>query len=137
MCLCQSNIKTIHINNIMANNNKIIHQMYSDIKCIENRDSLLSIEKIKDIMDVICLYNNITIIDKITPNQSNDGIINIVYILEDFHMSIHTFPDNNSIAFDFGTFKKNVNFYSIFEFLVEALHANTRYSGFNVIDRIF
>jgi S-adenosylmethionine/arginine decarboxylase-like enzyme len=122
-------IKTI----IIMSNNRVAYQMYSDIRGIENKD-FLDILKVKDIMDVICRYNNFTIIDEMI-SVSQENKINIIYLLEDFHMSINTFPDNDSMAFEFCTFKADVNFHSIFEFLVEAFKANNHYSTFNIIDR--
>jgi len=125
------NINTI----IIMSNNRVAYQMYSDIRGIENQD-FLDILKVKDIMDVICRYNNFTIVDEMI-SISKENKINIFYLLEDFHISVITFPDNDSMAFEFCTFEKNVNFHSIFEFLVEALKANNHYSTFNIIDRHF
>ena len=123
--------KNLQIDNIMENT---AYHMLCTINGIENHDYLKNITKINDIMDIICLYNNIIIIEKINPEFSCSRL-STIYILEDFHMSVHTFPEKKSLTFEFCTFRNNIPFHSIFEFFVQAFYANTYSSGFNVINR--
>lgn len=84
-------------------------------------------------MDIICLYNTIEVSGKTTKEFSLSRL-SVIYISEEFHMSIHTFPENNSLAFEFCTFRNNIPFRSIFEFLIEAFDADRFSSHFNIIE---
>ena len=108
-------------------------QMYSgthmicDIKNIENKTMLNDISQLKELLDTICEKNNYTILQK-TEHVFNPQGCTILYMLSESHISIHTFPEKNYIAFDLYTCRSYENEYNcpyleIYHYLITQLNA--------------
>lgn len=99
--------------------------MICDIKNIENKTMLNDISQLKEILDTICEKNNYTILQK-TEHVFNPQGCTILYMLSESHISIHTFPEKNYIAFDLYTcrsYENNKVYIQIYEFLITQLNA--------------
>ena len=73
-----------------------------DIKNIRNKSMIDDLDELKSMMDIICISNNFNILQKIEEVFEPQGL-SIIYLLSESHMSIHTFPEKNYIAFDLYT----------------------------------
>jgi S-adenosylmethionine decarboxylase len=99
--------------------------MICDIKQIENKTLLNDISQLKELLDHICEKNNYTILQKTEHIFEPQGCT-ILYMLSESHISIHTFPENNYIAFDLYTcrsYKDNQTYMDIYEYLITQLNA--------------
>lgn len=99
------------------------------IKNISNLNSLQTMEKLEQIIHVICVYNNFTILEKVTHTHDNLDL-SLVYISKECHIAMKTFPGTNSMEFKLDFFSKcdKNNSYQIFEFLVQSLNADMNLS---------
>ena len=79
-----------------------------DIKQIRNRNLLNNIDGIKTLMDSICNAHQYTILQKIEHIFEPQGF-SVLYLLSESHMSIHTFPERNYLAFDLYTCRNYAN----------------------------
>jgi len=99
--------------------------MICDIKHIENQELLNEISQLKELLDNICEKNNYTILQK-TEHVFEPQGCTILYMLSESHISIHTFPENNYIAFDLYTcrsYEDNQIYMGIYEYLITQLNA--------------
>lgn len=79
-----------------------------DIKNIQDLSTITDPSLIEDLLDAICSDLELTIIRKsrhIFEQQNvNDPIaLTAVYLLSESHISIHTYPEKNFVAFDLYT----------------------------------
>jgi S-adenosylmethionine decarboxylase proenzyme len=94
--------------------------MICDLKQISNITLLNDVDKLKEIMDFICDKYNYSILQKIEHIFEPQGST-IIYMLSESHMSIHTFPEKNYIAFDLYTcrsYPDNSVYNEIYEYLI-------------------
>jgi len=117
----------------MCDNGK---RMICDFRKVQNVQFLNDVNKVQHLLDVICTYNNLHVTHRMNHNVSNG--VSVIYMLPKSHISIHTFPDTNQIAFDF-YFSNDTNnnnlFVHIFDFLIKALNADKESSTENYIER--
>lgn len=67
-----------------------------------NLDIINDIEKVKSILDSICNDYNYTVLGKIEHKFEPQGFT-LLYLLSESHLSIHTFPERKTVAFDLYT----------------------------------
>jgi S-adenosylmethionine decarboxylase len=111
--------------------------MICDIKNIKNHTLIHDLEHIKNILDTICINNNFTILNK-TEHLFEPQGLSILYLLSESHISIHTFPERNYIAFDLYTcrnYPDNSNYLNIYNYLIECFDADKENP--RIIDRCF
>ena len=118
--------------------------MICNICDIQKIEILSDLSKIADIIDIICQYNGYNATQSTYNNKrEEDGGCTLMYILTDgYHLSIHTFPEKRSIAFDLYTSSNqysncDYNFILIYEFLVEVFEAGVFTSTYNIMIREF
>lgn len=113
--------------------------MTCDLRNIKKQDMLDSFDNICKVLDTICIYNNLTIIQKIHHQFIPHGF-SIIYMLAESHISIHSFPEKKYIAFDIYTcrnYDNNTEYFKIYDFLVDAFGADYSSDAINIIDRSF
>ena len=108
-----------------------------DIKNIPNPETINNIEKLKAIMDNICEKYEFQVLNKIEHKFEPQGL-SIIYLLSESHMTIHTFPERNYIAFDLYTCRNYPNndvYTEIHKYIME--ETNATYDPPTIIDRHF
>jgi S-adenosylmethionine/arginine decarboxylase-like enzyme len=119
--------------------------MICKIREVKNMNTLESINRLDDIIRVICLHNRFTLINKLTTNhyglEDNCGPLSfsLLYVLDDCHITMKTFPESGFLLFHLIAHKNfdHSDFRLIYNFLVEALNANASISTVefdNIID---
>jgi len=99
--------------------------MICDIKEIQNKLLLNSIEELKGLLDHICRKQDYHILQKVEHVFEPQGCT-ILYLLSESHISIHTFPEKDYIALDIYTcrnYTDDIVYQEIYDFLVETLKA--------------
>lgn len=99
--------------------------MICDIKEIQNMGILNDISSLKKILDIICKKYDFHILNKIEHAFEPYGST-IIYMLSESHISIHTFPEKNYMAFDIYTcrsYEDNSTYNWIYNYLIETLDA--------------
>lgn len=116
--------------------------MVCNICDIQKKETLSDLSKIADIIDVICQYNGYNATQSMYKEPSlDDNGCSLIYILTaGYHISIHTFPEKNSLAFDLYISNYQYSQYSndlilIYEFLVEVFQAGVFTSTYNIMER--
>jgi len=112
--------------------------MICDIQNISNIELLNNTEKLKEMMKEICYKYNYKILQEVEHNFTPEGCT-ILFLLSESHMSIHTFPEKQHIAFDIytcRTYDSNQVYNEIFDYLILNLSASNK-SICNIINRIF
>jgi S-adenosylmethionine decarboxylase len=107
------------------NSNSSGSHMICDIKNIENTELLNDIEKLKQMLDIICIRYEFNILQKIDHQFHPQGCT-IIYMLSESHISIHTFPEKKYIAFDIYTcrnYSDHATYQDIYNYLIEILKA--------------
>ena len=108
-----------------------------DIKQIKNIALVRNLDGIKRIMDNICEKYEFQILNKIEHKFEPQGL-SIIYLLSESHMTIHTFPERNYIAFDLYTCRNYPNndvYTEIHKYIIE--ETNATYEPPTIIDRYF
>lgn len=108
-----------------------------DIKNIKNKTLMNNLEQLQTVMNTICIQNNYSVL-KTTYHQFEPDGFSILYLLSESHMSIHTFPEQNYIAFDLytcRTYPNNDTYNTIYNDLVRVFDANKELPL--IIDRCF
>ena len=111
--------------------------MICDIKNIQNHELLADAEGIKDHLNVICETYGFTILH-VSEHAFEVQGHTILYMLSESHISVHTFPERNYLAFDIYTCREypdNTVYNCIYNFLVQAFDA-TRETP-TILDRKF
>lgn len=117
----------------MSRSLSVLNSMSCKIKKINNLNSLHTMEKLEQIIQVIILYNNFNCLEKVT--HTHDKLnLSLIYILEECHLCMKTFPETNSMEFELNFFSKcdKSNTYQIFEFLVQSLNADMNLSTLKI-----
>lgn len=110
-----------------------------DLKGIKNQMLLNSISKLKELMSHICYICEFVVLDESSHQFLPIGCT-IIYLLSESHMSIHTFPEKDYIAFDLYTCKQyesNDEYEIIYKYLLTELDASSSDSTYKIIDRMF
>jgi S-adenosylmethionine decarboxylase proenzyme len=108
-----------------------------DIKNIKNEILMNDIDQIKNTMDMICCQYNYSVLQTSEQRFEPYGF-SVIYLLSESHMSIHTFPEKNYIAFDLytcRTYDNNDTYNTIYNDLIRIFDANKESPI--IIDRCF
>jgi S-adenosylmethionine decarboxylase len=104
--------------------------LIADIKEIKNTELLNNIDKIKELLDLICNTYNYNVLTKSEYKFEPIGFT-IIYLLAESHLSIHTFPERNYFAFDLYTCRENETidtYLEIYNLLINKFNAKGVYS---------
>lgn len=99
--------------------------MVCDIKKIKNIELLNNVSQLKELLDNICTLYNYSILNKIEHVFEPQGST-IIYMLSESHISIHTFPEKEYIAFDLYTcrhYENDTIYMEIYDYLITQLNA--------------
>jgi S-adenosylmethionine decarboxylase len=111
-----------------------------DIKNIKNTKLLNSKLDLKLLCKNICVNNNYTILGEIDHEFHPQGC-SFIFLLSESHLSVHTFPEKNHLAFDLYTcrqYEDNSVYINIYLELCEKLGTSTALrSDCKIIDRSF
>lgn len=111
--------------------------MICDIKEIKNKILLNDLEHIKEHLDHICNHYEFSILGKLEHKFEPQGFT-VIYLLSESHISIHTFPERDYLAFDLYTCKSysnNDDYNEIYTYFVELFQAKRETP--TIIDRAF
>lgn len=111
--------------------------MILDIKEIKNKGLLIDFSKMMEILDHLCNIHQFTVLQKVSHKFEPVGYT-LLYLLSESHISIHTFPERDYIAFDIYTcrqYSSNQVYDEIHAYLVDILGA--KYEAPRIIDRVF
>ena len=112
--------------------------MICDFKDIKNIELLNNSSRLNIVLKEICKTYNFQILNETQYNFQPIGC-SIIFLLSESHISIHTFPEKNHMAFDIYTcreYKDNHDYLNIFNFLIDTLKAS-RDSKCEIINRFF
>lgn len=115
--------------------------MVCNVCDIQKKETLSDLSKIADIIDIICQYNGYDATQSMYKEPSlGDNGCSLIYILTmGYHISIHTFPEKNSLAFDLyisnSQYSNDNDLILIYEFLVEVFQAGVFTSTYNIMER--
>ena len=127
--------------NPLSNDGCAGKHMVCNICDIQKKETLSDLSKIADIIDIICQYNGYNATQSMYKEPSlDDNGCSLIYILTaGYHISIHTFPEKNSLAFDLyisnSQYSNDNDLILIYEFLVEAFQAGVFTSTYNIMER--
>lgn len=99
--------------------------MICDIKEIQHMSILNDIESLKIMLDIICKKYDFHILHK-TEHRFEPQGSTVIYMLSESHISIHTFPEKQYMAFDIYTcrpYNDNSTYEWIYNYLIETLDA--------------
>jgi S-adenosylmethionine decarboxylase len=108
-----------------------------DFKQIENKELLNSIENLKGMCKTICNTHDFSILQECEHVFTPIGCT-FLFLLSESHLSVHTFPEKNYIAFDLYTCREypdNYIYTNIYYYLLEQLKAKD--STMEILDRRF
>ena len=108
-----------------------------DFKNIENKELLNSLEHLKDMCKTICKVHEFSILQECDHSFTPIGCT-FLFLLSESHLSVHTFPEKNYIAFDLYTcrdYEDNYIYTNIYYYLIQQLKAKD--STMQIIDRKF
>ena len=112
--------------------------MICDFKNIKNIELLNNSSRLNIVLKEICKTYNFQILNETQYNFQPIGC-SIIFLLSESHISIHTFPEKNHMAFDIYTcrqYKDNEDYINIFKFLLDRLDASSD-SNCKIINRFF
>lgn len=111
--------------------------MICDFKNIINTELLNNKDSLQEICRNICYHNHYDILGETEKVFEPHGFT-FLFLLGESHLSLHTFPERNYIAFDLYTCREYTNdnvYHNIFIYLKNILDAET--SEIKIIDRCF
>ena len=112
--------------------------MICDFKNITNVELLNNCEELQKLLVEICDKYNFIILNQSEYLFTPIGCT-ILLLLSESHLSIHTFPEKNYMAFDLYTcrqYKDDTEYKEIFDYLIERLNASSN-STCSIINRNF
>jgi S-adenosylmethionine decarboxylase len=112
--------------------------MICDLKNIKNDILLNSADGLKNILVTICKQFNFKILGEMEHTFYPQGFT-VMFLLSESHISIHTFPEKNYLAFDIYTcreYKDDSDYLKIYFYLMEQLNASNQ-STYKIIERKF
>ena len=110
-----------------------------DFKNITNQKLLNSKLELKLMCKDLCIENNYTILGEVDHEFHPQGC-SFIFLLSESHLSLHTFPEKNHLAFDLYTcrqYESNNVYIEIYLKLCEKLGTSCQQSDYNIIDRYF
>jgi S-adenosylmethionine decarboxylase len=87
----------------------------------------------------LCINNNFTILGEVDHEFSPQGC-SFIFLLSESHLSVHTFPERNHLAFDLYTcrqYQDNNIYINIVLELCKKLGTKAQHCTYNIIDRTF
>ena len=108
-----------------------------DFKNIENKELLNDIEQLKEMSRTICKLNRFEILQECQHVFTPIGCT-FLFLLSESHLSVHTFPEKNYVAFDLYTCREypdNYIYNNIFSYLEHQFKAKD--STMKILDREF
>ena len=99
--------------------------MICDIKGIQNLTLLGNMAEIQKRLDNICDKYEYVVLNKVVHQFDPIGIT-VLYLLSESHISIHTFPEKNYLAFDIYTCRQyddNTAYNQIYEYIITEFDA--------------
>ena len=99
--------------------------MICDITGIKNHVLLHDMNRIKEVLDMICKKYNYTIVNKMEHQFEPEGLT-LLYLLSESHISIHTFPEKNYLALDVYTCREYSNndvYLEIYDYIIGVFDA--------------
>lgn len=93
--------------------------MICDIKDIQNKELLYDTNAIRQVLLDICEKEQYSILGKLEYSFEPQGCT-ILFLLSESHISVHTFPERNYIAFDLYTCRNYTN-NSVYESIYKEL----------------
>jgi len=108
-----------------------------DFKNIENKELLNSIDNLKEMCRSICKIHDFSILEECEHQFKPIGCT-FLFLLSESHLSVHTFPEKNYVAFDLYTcreYSDNYIYTNIYYYLVNQFKAKE--STMKIIDREF
>ena len=111
----------------MRNVNNVSNTMICHLRDILNVNTLHTIERIDQIVNVISIHNRLTIMNKIAIVHEESGLdYSLLYVLNDCHISIKTFPETGCLTFNLYFFRNydHTDCCLIYDFLLEAFDAD-------------
>jgi S-adenosylmethionine decarboxylase proenzyme len=108
-----------------------------DIKNIKNIALMSDLQQLQTLMNNICDKNNYSVLKR-SHHEFDPNGFSILYLLSESHMSIHTFPEKNYIAFDLYTcraYRDNKIYNTIYNDLIVLFDADKESPI--IIDRCF
>jgi S-adenosylmethionine decarboxylase proenzyme len=112
--------------------------MICDFKGISNYNLLNNCIELNGMLEKICVNYNFQILGK-QEHQFVPIGCSIIFLLSESHISIHTFPEKNHMAFDIYTcrqYKNNDEYLEIYNLLINELQASHD-SKYTIINRYF
>ena len=110
-----------------------------DLKNIKNTNLLNNKLELKLMCKNICFDNNFAILGDIDHEFHPQGC-SFIFLLSESHLSVHTFPEKNYLAFDLYTcrqYENNSVYMNIYLELCEKLGTTAQQSECKIIDRTF
>jgi len=111
--------------------------MICDIREIKNTALLQNPEKIREVLTQLCEKQQYSILGKLEHVFEPEGCT-MIFLLSESHLSVHTFPERNYIAFDLYTcrcYHNNSVYMGIYKHLIQAFDAKLEQPI--IIDRYF
>ena len=110
-----------------------------DFKNITNTKLLNSKLELKLMCKDLCMDNNFTILGETDYEFIPQGC-SFIFLLSESHLSVHTFPERNHLAFDLYTcrqYEDNTIYINIFLELCKKLGTSAQQCEYNILDRTF
>jgi hypothetical protein len=110
-----------------------------DFKNITNTKLLNSKLELKLMCKDLCMENNFTILGEVDHEFSPQGC-SFIFLLSESHLSVHTFPERDHLAFDLYTcrqYEDNTIYINIFLELCRKLGTHPQQCAYNILDRTF
>jgi S-adenosylmethionine decarboxylase proenzyme len=123
---------------MFAENHSSGKHMVCDIRNIQNTVLLNNKDQLKNLLKTICSVFDYKILGDLDHIFNPQGCT-LLFLLSESHMSIHTFPEKNYLAFDLYTcrqYKDNTDYMKIYSYLIEQLQGGSQ-SSYTILDRIF
>ena len=123
---------------MFAENHSSGKHMVCDIRNIQNTVLLNNKDQLKNLLKTICSVFDYKILCDLDHIFNPQGCT-LLFLLSESHMSIHTFPEKNYLAFDLYTcrqYKDNTDYMKIYSYLIEQLQGGSQ-SSYTILDRIF
>ena len=123
---------------MFAENHSSGKHMVCDIRNIQNRTLLNDAEQLKNLLKTLCIDFEYKILGELEHLFTPEGCT-ILFLLSESHMSIHTFPEKNYLAFDLYTcreYEDDRDYLKIYDSLMEQLQGGSE-SSYKILNRHF
>lgn len=123
---------------MFAENHSSGKHMVCDIRNIQNTVLLNNKDQLKNLLKTICSVFDYKILGDLDYIFNPQGCT-LLFLLSESHMSIHTFPEKNYLAFDLYTcrqYRDNTDYMKIYSYLIEQLQGGSQ-SSYTILDRTF